>query len=83
MRARDFPSYRLRHAIRVWRYKRRHPWQFSAEEDVQPTVYDEGCAACASSRSIGKRVRHHDHLVRLSESEGLDLDLDLHRSSSE
>ena len=29
MRARDFPSYRLRHAIRVWRYKRRHPWQFS------------------------------------------------------
>jgi len=29
MRARDFPSYRLRHAIRVWRYERRHPWQFS------------------------------------------------------
>ena len=26
---RNFPSYRLRHAIRVWRYKRRHPWQFS------------------------------------------------------
>ena len=49
MQARDFPSYRLRHAIRVWRYKRQHPWQFS-----------DG------------KSRHHDHVVRLPESEELD-----------
>ena len=75
MQARDIPSYRLRHAIRVWRYRRKHPWQFSQGEDVQSSVYDEGCAACASSRSIGKQVRHHDHVVRLPESEELDSDL--------
>ena len=77
MQARDFPSYRLRHAIRVWRYRRKHPWQFSQGEDVQPFVYDEGCAACASTRSTGKQARHHDQVVRLPESE--DLDRDLHR----
>ena len=26
----NFPSHRLRHAIRVWRYRRRHPWQFDS-----------------------------------------------------
>jgi hypothetical protein len=36
MRARDFPSYRLRHRIRVWRYRRRHPWQFDEGHEVQP-----------------------------------------------
>ena len=25
---RNFPSYRLRHRIRVWRYRRKHPWQY-------------------------------------------------------
>ena len=69
---RNFPSYRLRHRIRVWRYKRRHPWQFNQGEEVQPIVYDEGCAACASTRAIGKQARHHDHVVRLPESEDLD-----------
>ena len=24
----DFPSYRLRHRIRMWRYRRRHPWWY-------------------------------------------------------
>ena len=57
MRARNFPSYRLRHAIRVWRYKRRHPWQFSQGEDLPPIVYDEGCAACASSEIAAPRSR--------------------------
>ena len=26
----NFPSHGLRHAIRVWRYRRRHPWQFDS-----------------------------------------------------
>jgi len=78
MRARDFPSYRLRHAIRVWRYKRRHPWQFNQRKEEVPQIdYDEECATCASSRAVGKQARYHDHVVRLPESE--DLDRDLHR----
>lgn len=24
----NFPSYRIRHRIRVWRYRRRYPWHF-------------------------------------------------------
>ena len=73
MQGKDFPWYRLRHAIRVWRYKRRHPWQFKGE-DVPPIDYDEGCAACASTRAIG-RARQHDHVVRLPESEELERDV--------
>ena len=34
MKARDFPSYRLRHSIRVWRIRRRFPWAF--HPDVAP-----------------------------------------------
>ena len=69
---RNFPSYRLRHAIRVRRYKRRHPWQFTEGKDEPPIDYDEGCAACASTRAIGRQARHRDHVVRLPESEELD-----------
>jgi hypothetical protein len=35
MKARNFPSYRLRHRIRVWRYKRKHPWQFTEAQQAQ------------------------------------------------
>ena len=30
----NFPPYRVRHSIRVRRYRRRHPWQFAP--DVAP-----------------------------------------------
>ena len=36
MKARDFPSYRLRHGIGVWRYQRRCPWYFSKAQQAQP-----------------------------------------------
>ena len=29
---RDFPSRRLRHAIRAWRYRRRYPWHASVPQ---------------------------------------------------
>ena len=35
MRARDFPSYRLRHRIRMWRYRRRYPWHFTDAQEAQ------------------------------------------------
>ena len=31
MKARDFPSYALRHRIRVWRYRRKYPYRFTHE----------------------------------------------------
>ncbi len=34
MKGRDFPSYRLRHWLRVRRLRRRYPWQFNP--DVAP-----------------------------------------------
>jgi hypothetical protein len=40
MKARNFPSYRIRHAIRVWRYRRRHPWQFTEAQRDQPVRGD-------------------------------------------
>ena len=31
MRSRDFPSYRLRHSIRMRRLRRKYPWRFNEE----------------------------------------------------
>ena len=28
----NFPSRRMRHSFRVWRYRRRHPWQFAPDD---------------------------------------------------
>ena len=38
--AHDFPSYRLRHRLRVWRDRRRHPW-YRAEGVAQATAMDD------------------------------------------
>ena len=35
MRARDFPSYRLRHGIRMWRHRRKYPWHFTDAQEAQ------------------------------------------------
>jgi hypothetical protein len=40
MKARNFPSYRLRHAIRVWRYRRKYPWQFPKAQQAEPDKGD-------------------------------------------
>ena len=40
MNGRNFPSYRLRHAIRVWRaerYQRRNPLYYPPEQQSQPS----------------------------------------------
>ena len=38
MRSRDFPSYRLRHAIRVRRLRRKYPWRFNEEPVPQDDI---------------------------------------------
>ena len=43
MKARDFPSYRLRHAIRVWRarrYQSRNPLYYPPEDSVPSSEGD-------------------------------------------
>jgi hypothetical protein len=54
MKARDFPSRPPRHAIRVWRYRRRCPWQF--REEVPSDRVDETLGRQASM-SIGTVAR--------------------------
>ena len=43
----NFPSYRLRHRIRVWRYqhRRHHSWQYSSQRLAQAIAANEAAAA--------------------------------------
>ena len=48
----NFPSYRMRHAIRVRRYRRRHPWQFDPDAAPPPERDEDDIVALPPSDEV-------------------------------
>ena len=65
MRSRDFPSYRLRHAIRVWRYRRRHPWQFGPGARRPNGTVQTTSWPCRQADEVDRRVVASGRALRL------------------
>jgi hypothetical protein len=60
MRLRDFPSYRLRHAIRVRRYRRRLPWHFNPDMAPPPEGDEDDIVALPPSDVFDRASRRRD-----------------------
>ena len=56
----NFPSYRLRHAMRVWRYRRRHPWQFAHDVAPPPERDEDDIVDLPPSDVIDRTSRRRD-----------------------
>jgi hypothetical protein len=55
MKARDFPSYRLRHWLRMRRLRRRFPWRFHNDVVMAAPERDEDVVALPPSDVFDRR----------------------------
>ena len=60
----NFPSCRLRHSFRVWRYRRRHPWQF-APDDRRRRARDVDDILTLPQAMCGSRIEASQRAVAL------------------
>ena len=56
----NFPSYRLRHAIRVRRLRRRYPWRFAPDMTPPPEPGEEDIVDLPPSDVFDRTSRRRD-----------------------